>query len=249
MLSNIANLRAGESPRSRDGCASVVQLTLAPEAVFRWHLAVIALLVLLGSMVGLVAAFWGYQSQFGLRPLFDLNGEHNVPAMLSSVAILLAAALLACIAAQEYQRRAPLRRYWMALCLGFAYLALDEAAAVHEKFNRPIRILFDSPDFAAAWVVVGVGGALLVGLLFVPFLLRLRRGTAVEFMLAGGVYLLGALGVESVGGPALAPPTSFLFHATIAVEEALEMAGIALFVRTLLRELQDRGVQLRLAFA
>ena len=54
-------------------------------------------------------------------------------------------------------------------------MAFDDAVGIHELVNRPMRALFDAPDFVAAWTVVG--GLVVAGLaaLFLPFLRALPR--------------------------------------------------------------------------
>lgn len=228
-----------------------VRVSVSPSTVFRVHLTIIALVVLAGTAVTLIASVWGWERGFGgLRRLFDLNGEQNVPATVSSLALLLASLLLACIAVQERALRSPRRRYWLILCLGFAYLAVDEAASLHEFFNPVMRMLLGTRGWATAWTALGIVAVLVVGLLFFRFLFAIRRRTASEFILAGGVFLTGAIVVETVSGIVQNSRTqaSLLFHGTVILEETLEMLGVALFIRALLREMQARRLNLRLTF-
>jgi hypothetical protein len=241
----------GSTAAMLDVLSTTVSVPLESATIFRWHLAAIAALAVAGTLVIVADLSLGYTHLFGLRPLFDLDREGNVPTMFSSLALLAAALLLALVAADDYRRGSPLRRHWMTLALGFAFLSLDEAAAVHELFNRPIRILFGSPDFAAAWIVAGAGTVIAAALAFLPFLFRIRRTTARAFVVAGFVYCAGAILLEGIGGEILSdwPRMSYPFQIEVIFEEILEMLGIALFIRALLLELRSRCVGFRLAFA
>lgn len=232
------------TPASRD---VPIGIRLERDRLFRWHIAIIAALLLAGSIVTFIAIGYDTPYQLGLRPLLDLDGEQNIPATFSAVALLAASLLLAVIRADERQRAAPLRHYWLALSLGFVFLALDESASIHEKLNGPIRKLFDSPGFEAAWVVAGLVGALVVGALFVPFLLRIRRRTAVAFVVAGAVFCSGALAAELVGGGQLVGDErmTMVFQSWVIVEEGMEMLGVALFIRAVLREIELRRLKVR----
>ncbi|MEK0082140.1 hypothetical protein [Benzoatithermus flavus] len=225
-------------------------LRLRPATVFAWHLAIIALLALAGTIVVVAALSFHREYLFGLRHLFDLDRENNVPTMASTMGLLAAAALLAVVARDERRRASPLRHHWTALAMGFVLLALDEGASLHELFNGPVRGVLHEPGFAAAWVLVGGGGAILVGLAFLPFLLRIRPETARLFILAGVIFLGGAIGLEAIGSEILEhwPRMSYPFQIEAIIEETLEMVGIACFVLALLRELQWRGISLTIRF-
>ena len=69
-------------------------------------------------------------------------------------------------------------------------MAVDEVAGVHESINSVIEI---------TWAIPAGFAALLIGLAFLPFLLPLPRRTALLFMLAGFIFLGGAVGIEIIG--------------------------------------------------
>ena len=223
---------------------------IAPEPAFRVLLLLCAIVLALGVLAEIAEIGLGYPSVYGLRPRFDLDGEATLGAYVSALMLLAAAALLALIAAAEGRRNAPFRRYWAVLSLGFFWLALDEAVALHELLNRPIRELLGAPSFAAAWTLAGGLIVLLVAVFLAPVLRALDPRRARLFVLAGGLYVGGAVGVEYLGGMLIEGGLrdSWLWSLELVVEEGAEMVGIAIFLYALLDHLRASGLQLRISF-
>ncbi|MDH3421968.1 MAG: hypothetical protein OEN00_03190, partial [Gemmatimonadota bacterium] len=85
------------------------------------------------------------------------------------------------------------------------------------------------------WVVPGLIALAALGVIFARFVLHLPPRSRVLFVVAGTVYVLGALGMEIVGRAYLAASDDDLTYGIIAtVEEILEMGGIVVFVYALL---------------
>ena len=119
---------------------------------------------------------------------------------------------------------------WLVLGLGFCFLSLVEVVALHELMNS---LLGDTP-----WTAVAIPFAALLGLCFVPFLRSLDGATAIRFLVAGAVYVGGAVGVEHVTDEAV---NSLHYNMWTALEEGVEMFGVILFIHALL-DLQRGGV-------
>ena len=135
----------------------------------------------------------------------------------------------------------PLARYWFALSGTFAILSLDEAASFHEMLGWLIwRLLPTSGVFYFAWVIPG--GLFVIGfaLVFSGFLRRLPAETRRNLLVAGAVYVSGALGMELVGGDyfSVDEVPDFTYAMMAIVGESLEMFGTILFLRGLLRHLE-----------
>lgn len=159
-----------------------------------------------------------------LLQLFDLDSENNLPTWFSAALLMLAAAvtwLRACVEGE------PRVTHWTVLAVGFAVLSVDEVAGMHETFNTAV-------DFT--WAIPGGLLVLAVGVYFVPFLLALPRATARRFVLAGALYVAGAVGMEFIGNYlALAGEEDTLRYDLAAfVEEGLELYGVLLFLKALL---------------
>lgn len=187
--------------------------------------------------------------------LFDLGREGNIPSFFSA-AVLVAAGLSAAVNAAARQPAGAAERTWTprwrALALVFVFLAIDEAAQIHEEFSRLKLGLTGDLAFIDhySWVLVYGPAAALTGLAFLPFLLALPRQTALLMVLSGLVYILGAVGLEVVG--AFQQITLGLAKTDAAValravaEETVETLGIVMFIWVTLDHAARAGVELGL---
>ena len=203
-----------------------------------WMLTVAVILL---TAAGVAGQFW--EHGLGQDPfvefvrLFDPDAEANVPTWFSSLLLLLAAALLAAMARAKHVRRDPFTPLWIALAMVFAGLSVDEFASVHELLDRVLRGERSTHGiFYFAWVIPAIVGLLVLGLFYRRLLLSLPGHTRRLFVLAAAIYVGGALGVAMLGGfVADAYGEENLTYALIAAaEEALEMAGVVVFIRALL---------------
>lgn len=192
----------------------------------------------------------GYTHQWGLERQFNLVNEANIPAWYSSVALLLSALLLSVVAARERRVAGGDARHWAGLALIFYYLSLDEAAQIHEMM-KVFDGLHPTGLFFYSWILVGAAFVGLLGVLYLGFLTRLPAATRWVFVLAGSLYVAGALGVEM-----LESRYHYLNHTwtdlsyglLVGVEETLEMSGIALFIYGISSHLARSGGMVRIRF-
>lgn len=181
---------------------------------------------------------FGHDHLLGFAQLFDVETELSVPAWFSSALLLLCAGCLWVVArsVRAAGRRFP--RHWMGLATAFLFLSLDEASGFHERFLRPMRAVVGSegPLFFA-WVVPYTVLVAVLGATYLRFLFHLPAPHRWSFVIAGAVYVGGALGFEMLGGmraSAFADRGSDpLYLSLVTVEEALEMGGLILFLRAL----------------
>lgn len=166
-----------------------------------------------------------------------VDGEANIPAWYSSSLLLLCALLLAAIAVAQKHQGGSHVVHWLVLSLIFAFLSLDETAQLHELSIRPLQDLFGLTGFLHyAWIIpAGLCVALFV-LGYLSFLARLPARTRRLFLLAGAIFVGGAIGVEAVSGKhaSLHGERNLTYHLIITVEELLEMAGVVIFIYALL---------------
>lgn len=206
-------------------------------------------LILLAVTIFLVAAsLWGQYSTYflndghlqGFVPEFNLDREMNVPTWFSSSCFLFAASLLWKLAGRELQTAG---KYWRGLALVFVYLSLDETAAIHEMAVEPMRRLFNTHGLLYfAWVIPGAAFVAVLAMLYGRFFLSQARRVRRWFIASAAVFLLGTLGMEMVGGRYVeAHGTNTFNYALIAnAEEALELAGLVIFIHALLVLLEKR---------
>ncbi|MFW6078031.1 MAG: hypothetical protein ACODAE_00310 [Gemmatimonadota bacterium] len=190
------------------------------------------------SLAGQVSRFFlGHDYVKGLVPLFFVDEEANVPTWYASMLLFTCSLLLASIAVRRRRTGDPFARHWTALAVGFLVMSIDEAAAMHELLNGPLREAFALDGaFYYSWVVAGIALAAVVGVAYLPFLAQLPARWRRLFVVAGALYLGGSLGMEMVGSArADAHGVADFTYTMLALgEETLEMLGASLFIYALL---------------
>lgn len=226
-----------------------MHLTLNPRTPIRVIAIAIAVLVA-ANLATLAARIAGHDYLLGLLPLFDFNGEGNLPTLFSVLLLAGAATLLFVLGAVDAHVA---RRGWFWLGTVFVFLALDEGAGIHDGLALPLRTLLGTGGVLYfAWVIpyALLAGAVLVTSM--PLLRRLPAATRNLFLLAGGLYVGGALGMELIEGYQVTLDGGHkrgLFFVWVAIEESLEMVGLAVFIHALLRHLVTTQPDLALRFA
>jgi len=229
-------------------------ITIAPSKVTRL-LAIIAVLLVLSSVATQVFRFTtGYRSAYGLIELFYLDCENNIPTFFSASMLLFAAVLVGIIAALKRKGAGPYVLHWAVLACVFLVLATDEAASIHELLSRPTRELFGAPAtgmFFCAWVVPGIALVVVLAFAYLRFWLHLPSRTRLLVLVAGSLYLAGAIGVELIGGrhADLRGTQNLTYSMIVTIEESLEMAGVILFVFAMLDYIRNSFGEVRLRFS
>ncbi len=217
------------------------------ERTVRWLLLLAAGVV---SLLGLVAELVHQlvpSSHSPLLPLLSLSVEGNFPTWYSSLLLAGCGVLLLIVAAAVRQSGGQFRRRWALLGAVFLYMSLDEAVELHEHLGEVVElhgVLYFS------WVVPAGLVVFLLGLAYLPFLKHLPVRTRWRFILAGLIYVGGALVLElPLGWCAERAGRHNLVYGLIDwVEETMEMFGATLFLLALLDHLRELG-DLRLAAA
>lgn len=169
---------------------------------------------------------------------FDLGVEPSVPTWFSSVVLLLDGLLLLLIARATRVASGRFAGLWLLLGLVFIVLSADEAAQFHEMIDTEVpRWLRLQGVPVLPWVLAAGAFAVLVAVVHVPLLLALPRLFAWLFLLAGALFVGGAVGMEIAGGLAVERfgVASLPHIAARSAGEALEMAGSILFFHALAR--------------
>lgn len=193
------------------------------------------------SLIGLLAELARHLGEVdsSVCDLLSLSYEGNLPSWYASALPLLCAGLLAWIGASEPHDR----RHWRLLALGFCAISIDEAVGFHEQLSA----LFDTSGLLQfGWVIPAGALVLLLGLSFLGFLRRLSPETSRRFILAGALYVTGAVLFElPLGWWTERHGDDDLGYALIDwCEEALEFTGLTVFAAALLRRLQGRPLRL-----
>jgi len=236
-----------------------VTLTPDPGRVVRFLGTGTVVLLVLGFVTQMARQLTG-RHLFGLARTLNLDGEANVPTFFAALLLVIAAACLAVRALHEHQLGGHEVRHWAILSGGFVYLGFDEAARLHELFGRPARFLLGNLDTGPvhAWVLFGLVILIVVVAGFFPFLQRIPRRTARLLVLAGALYVGGAIFMEMATSAyahraraedAVAPMLMAAEIGLTVVEEGMEMSGVLLLIYAVLDDLRRRGADLQIRFA
>jgi len=230
-----------------------VELRFEPKQVTTALLWVVAVLTVINIATIILHFYLADDPVYGLVELFDFAIEGNIPTFYSAVAILFCSALLALITRSNWHRPGGNRFYWLGLTFLFVFLAVDEAAAIHEGIGDYFEQFLDAEGYLYyMWVVpYGIATAV-IGLILLKFVLTLPIRTRVRFIVAGTIFLTGAIGIEMLGAREadLHDTDTVLYCVLYTIEELLEMLGIVVFIHALLAHMADEsgdaGVTLRL---
>ena len=196
----------------------------------------------------------GHDYVYGLLPiteeLFHVDREQNISTLFSVILLLCSGSLLVLIALLKRQRQDPDVSKWIILAAGFFYLATDEGWALHERLIEPVRGLLGEGELGMlyyAWIIPAMGIVILLGLLFLGFIRRLPHSTMWSFVMAGALYIGGAIGVEMLGGRQVESygDKNLTYQLLTHLEESMEMGGAILFIHALLRYLAEQYPEIR----
>jgi hypothetical protein len=172
--------------------------------------------------------------------MLSLSYEANIPTWYSSCLLFCCGIALGVVSLRVWEERAPFRWHWSGLAVIFGYMSMDEAVGFHEHLNS----IADLPGiFYFAWVIpVGIAVAVL-GLVYLKFLRHLPPATRRGFVIAGAIYVTGALGMElPLGYWADQNGEDNLGYALIDfVEEVLEIHGASRFLIALWDYIRGSG--------
>lgn len=168
-----------------------------------------------------------------LRELFDVDEEESIPTWFSSMLLLITAIVLFLVSILCKQRKDANAKYWLGLGFGFAFMSIDEIAGFHETLNTVIQI---------SWAVPGLIVVLVIGAMYVKFLTSLPTKVAVQFMMAGAIFVGGAVGVELATEPYLYNDAldTMGYNLWTPVEEGMEMGGVIFFLSAIFDYIKQR---------
>jgi hypothetical protein len=172
-----------------------------------------------------------------LFALFFIDGEGNLPAIFSTLLLLINAGFFLMVA-KAAGRAGDSSRIWLVLSIIFVFLALDESISIHERLIDPLRETWNlSGIFYYAWIVPYGIGVVLLGAFWFPVFWRMQKKLQLWFGLSAAVYLAGVIGLEMISGKYLVSMNEskdIVWILMVTLEEVLEMAGLIILVYALL---------------
>lgn len=236
--------------------AICVRMTLdfSPYQIVR-ALAFVTLALLAIHLAGHIVT-WQSDSRIGfhLVRLFDLNREHTVPALWSAFLLMFSAFLLAATGIFTRKSAGGGAYYWLGLAAIFAFLAADEAFSFHEMLNNPLRRIIGGTGLLHfSWVIPYAAAAILLGCLYLKFIMSQSPRVRNAMFLAALLYCGGAIGIEMLGGAyfeqhhdVIRGGTNIVYLTLYTIEETLEMAGVMCLIYALLACISERWQHIHL---
>ena len=225
-----------------------LRLPRARIAVVLWVLVGLLCVGSLGSQI--LKYEHGIDWGMGLLPKMFLDAEDGFGTFFATGLLLSCALLLWMSAGRARVEDRPFVKHWAFLALLFLGMAMDEAVGLHELLIPILRDrLGTSGLLHYAWVIVGAGAVLLVGLAYIKFLLHLERATRMRFIIAAILYVGGALGIELFEGQHVSEHGihNLTYGIYVTIEETAELAGLTVFALALLRHLAASPSEVRIA--
>ena len=232
--------------------ATPFEVVLNPERILRWSVAAICFLVL-ANFVAIYVRYELGRDAWGLVRQFDLNEEANLPTMFSALYLLACGLMLLSIAQVKSRAKDAYTRHWFWLGVIFCAMSADEFAQLHEMTMAMVKKLHVSHGFFFyGWAILGLPFVIVVGLLYLDFVRRLPGNIGWAVVIAGAIYLGGALGmdmisgkyVESLGGD---DHRNLIYGLMTTLEETMEMTGEVLFFWALGKHARDLGLRMSLS--
>lgn len=233
------------APSAKSSRAKVV-VAIRPRVFLRWWIYVLVVLTVL-SYGEFLFHYRILRKPFSASELlFYLDTEGNLPVWVSCVGLLLAG-VLAGIVARARRPDGTATIYWVLMAIGFSLMSIDEMCQYHEQLTLPIWTWLQAEHLEMggylrnAWVVPAFVLVPCVVAALVPFLRSLGVRERNRFLVAGVVYLAGAVGFEVISGREfyLSQGLSLDLVVLGCTEETVELLGIGLFNYALLAYLDD----------
>lgn len=211
-------------------------ITLKPKKI-AIILGTIIILLVFASIICTVSKYLGLPNILSVYQLFILDREGNIPTYFTSVVLLLAASLLYFIAIANKKQGEHDYLYWIGLAAVFVFLSIDEFTGLHERLNTPIQArLNTSGQLYYAWAIPGGGFVVIMMLIYRRFVFNLPKRIKRMIIIAGLIYVAGAIGVEMIGCyyRGLHEQSDITYEFITTCEESMEMIGIMIFVYALM---------------
>ena len=213
---------------------------------------IVTVVIALSLFADIFTKITGHSRLLGFLRLLDVSSEQSIPTYVSVINLLLASILIFIIYNYEKTNKQNGAGYWLFLSTLFLFLSVDESAKIHENFGKVhaylVRKELISPILDShQWLPFGVFFVFVISIVLLPFIRELPADTRRYFLIAGCVFVTGAVGFEYLGAVML--ETGFVDSRKDMVyivrglfEEGFEMYGVAIFNCALYREILRRKI-------
>lgn len=234
------------------------QLTLptynfSPQRVTKFLLFIIAGLIILNLGERMYVRWYNANNEIQIiSKYFNFDQEHNVPSLYSGLSLGFCGFLLAIITDIKKITKGKYVKHWRGLSLIFLFLAIDEFCSLHEATIPFFRNAINATGVLYfTWVVPAFFLLIVFLLSYRKFILNLPNRSKTLLVLAGMIYISGALGMELIGGY-IADNYGYknsIYGIASTIEELLEMLGVVIFVYGLLDYIKSQFSQLQFSLS
>ena len=190
----------------------------------------------------------------GIRNVLYPDAEGNVFAWYETMVLAAVAVGFGLVALTAAGAGRSVWRFIVLAALALL-LSADEAAYLHERLGIFAKELGLSSSFTYQWLLIGVPIAVIVGLGVLWIARKLDRALRWRLIVAGLVFLAGAVGGEVVGGALKkldllsGDALIIAYDIEVLIEEVLEVLGAILAFRAVLKYLRISNGPEGLAFS
>jgi len=230
-----------ERPPNDEEISTNLIISISPRKIIQGLGLAILFLIIAHVFVTLYRLLLG-RALFGLVWRFDLMSDKSVPTWYASVTLLICFVLLLMISLAKRKVGDRYTHHWEVLSAIFLFLSLDETATIHEWSGNLVSKAFQTSDFLNyPWVIFGVIFVIILVPAYLKFFLDLPAKIKWLFFISGTIYVGGGIGVEMINArhESLHGWENLTYSMMTALEESLEMAGVAIFIYALLLYLRS----------
>lgn len=198
-------------------------------------------LLLIGNLIAVYVRFqtMGMENKISrlIIKMLDFNLEANLPTFMSTL-LLLGNGIILALIGRSYKKLGQKFWHWLGLSAIFVFLAFDEMIQIHEQLRAPMEAMFNTTGLLYfAWFIPYVAITIVIAIAYFKFMMRLPKKILKLFIIAGILYVGGAVGMEMLGGwhAEVHGEKTVTYALMYSFEEFLEMSGAAVFMYALLK--------------
>lgn len=213
-----------------------MEINISTKKIVLSFLVAIILLTIFSMAGQIYIYYFGGHTRY-LVHIFNLDEEYNIPSCFESGTLLFCSMLLFIIAINKRKSNDRFRFHWSLLAIIFFLMSVDELMSFHENVGGHVRSMFHTGGFLYfAWVLPAIIFLIILAFIYFKFIFALAAKYRNLFIIAGVIYVIGALGFEMLGGEIrkLYMEKSFNYAVMTNIEEVFEMTGILIFTYALL---------------
>lgn len=214
-------------------------VNISPRKTTKLLIGIIISFTLIHCLLQFIEFGLGFSKIHLITVLFDFERDSNITTWYSSITLFISSILLWGIAIAKKSSQDTFATHWRILSIIFAFLSLDEVAMLHEKAGEVLDSL-TSVEFEGwlyfQWVLIGVPVTVIIALAYFKFITHLPAKTRNLFILAGALFVGGALGLEILAGrqESLTQGSNLIYKLITTIEELWEKLGVMVFIYALL---------------